>query len=173
MSESELIHLAADLSFYHTDYLWRIPGSWSGYSYYSGPEFYEDIARAGARGVMDMLFFGDSATTPEDYGGNHHATVRLGARWPMQDMLPYIPCMARVAPGVGFGLTMSTTYHHPFHVARIFNALDHVTQGRIAWNARLAAERQRHGLACPRRMRSGRSLRVDDNSERGFRSAVG
>jgi FMN-dependent oxidoreductase (nitrilotriacetate monooxygenase family) len=30
---------------------------------------------------------------------------------------------------------MSTTYHHPFHVARIFNALDHVTRGRIAWNA--------------------------------------
>jgi FMN-dependent oxidoreductase (nitrilotriacetate monooxygenase family) len=30
---------------------------------------------------------------------------------------------------------MSTTYHHPFHVARTFNALDHVTRGRIAWNA--------------------------------------
>lgn len=135
MSESELIHLAADLSFYHTDYLWKMPGSWTGYSYYSSPEFYEDIARAASRGVMDMLFFGDSASTPEEYGGNHHAAVRYGARWPMQDMMPFIPCMARVAPGVGFGLTMSTTYHHPFYVARIFNALDHVTQGRIAWNA--------------------------------------
>ena len=30
---------------------------------------------------------------------------------------------------------MSTSYHHPFYVARIFNALDHVTKGRIAWNA--------------------------------------
>ena len=30
---------------------------------------------------------------------------------------------------------MSTTYHHPFHCARLFNALDHVTRGRIAWNA--------------------------------------
>lgn len=29
---------------------------------------------------------------------------------------------------------MSTTYQHPFHVARVFNALDHVTRGRIAWN---------------------------------------
>jgi FMN-dependent oxidoreductase (nitrilotriacetate monooxygenase family) len=46
-----------------------------------------------------------------------------------------IPLLARVASGVGFALTMSTTYHHPFHVARIFNALDHVTRGRIAWNA--------------------------------------
>ena len=30
---------------------------------------------------------------------------------------------------------MSTTYQHPFHVARLFNAFDHVTGGRIAWNA--------------------------------------
>ena len=36
---------------------------------------------------------------------------------------------------VGFALTLSTTYHHPFHCARVFNALDHVTRGRIAWNA--------------------------------------
>ena len=42
--------------------------------------------------------------------------------------------MSRV-PGVGFGITMSTTYHHPFHIARVFNGLDHVTKGRIAWNA--------------------------------------
>ena len=27
------------------------------------------------------------------------------------------------------------TYHHPFHIARTFNGLDHVTKGRIAWNA--------------------------------------
>jgi FMN-dependent oxidoreductase (nitrilotriacetate monooxygenase family) len=50
-------------------------------------------------------------------------------------MFPMVPIMARAAPGVGFGLTMSTTYHHPFHVARLYNALDHVTGGRIAWNA--------------------------------------
>src|SRR6266851_995591 len=85
--------------------------------------------------MMDMLFFGDNGGTSEDYGGNHHAVVRLGAKWPRHDMTPMIPLLARVASGVGFALTMSTTYHHPFHVARIFTALDHVTRGRIAWNA--------------------------------------
>src|SRR5579884_2559447 len=64
MSESKLIHLAADLSHYHTDYLCKMPGSWEGYPYYSSPEFYEDIARTAARGIMDMLFFGDSGGTP-------------------------------------------------------------------------------------------------------------
>jgi FMN-dependent oxidoreductase (nitrilotriacetate monooxygenase family) len=135
MSSSNLIHLAADLSHYHTDYLWKMPGSWEGYSYYSGPQFYEDLARTASRGVMDLLFFGDSGGTPEDFGGNHHAAVRWGTKWPRHDMMPMIPCMARAAPGVGFGITMSTTYQHPFHVARVFNGLDHVTEGRIAWNA--------------------------------------
>jgi FMN-dependent oxidoreductase (nitrilotriacetate monooxygenase family) len=56
-------------------------------------------------------------------------------------MLPMIPLMARAAAGVGFGLTMSTTYHHPFHIARLFNSLDHVTGGRIAWNAVTSAHK--------------------------------
>jgi alkanesulfonate monooxygenase SsuD/methylene tetrahydromethanopterin reductase-like flavin-dependent oxidoreductase (luciferase family) len=135
MSHSKLIHLAADLSFLHTDFLWRVAGSWEGYPYYGAPDFYEDVARIASRGVMDLLFFGDTGGTPEDYGGSHDAVLHYGTKWPRHDMTPMIPCMARAAPGVGFGLTMSTTYHHPFHVARIFNALDHVTGGRIAWNA--------------------------------------
>jgi len=135
LSEAETIHLAADLSFLHTDYLWRMPGSWIGYPYYGTSEFYEDIARIAARGVMDMLFFGDTGGTSEDYGGNHEAVVRYGAKWPRHDMTPMIPLMAKAASGVGFALTLSTTYHHPFHCARLFNALDHVTRGRIAWNA--------------------------------------
>ena len=135
MSARETIHLAADISFIHTDYLWRMPGSWVGYPYYSTSDFYEDIARIAERGVMDMLFFGDNGGTSEDYGGDHRAVVRYGAKWPRHDMTPMIPLLARVTSGVGYALTMSTTYHHPFHVARTFNALDHVTRGRIAWNA--------------------------------------
>src|SRR5258708_5365746 len=65
MSERETIHLAADISFIHTDYLWRMPGSWAGYPYYSTSDFYEDIARIAARGTMDLLFFGDNGCTPE------------------------------------------------------------------------------------------------------------
>jgi hypothetical protein len=115
MCESEIIHLAADLSFFHTDYLWKIPGSWSGYPYYSSPEFYEDIARMASRGVMDLLFFGDSAGTPEEYGGNHHAAIRYGVKWPWHDMMPMIPCMARglrTGDGVDAGLPKSHVLLH-------------------------------------------------------------
>lgn len=134
MSHTEALHLAADISFIHTDHLWRRTGSWVGYQFY-GPDFYEDLTRTAARGVMDMLFFGDAAETPEIYGGDFAAAVKLGVRWPKHDMMPMVSLMSRVAQGIGFGLTMSTTYHHPFHVARLFNSLDHITGGRMAWNA--------------------------------------
>jgi FMN-dependent oxidoreductase (nitrilotriacetate monooxygenase family) len=135
MSERETIHLAADLSFLHTDFLWRMPGSWVGYPYYSSSEFYEDIAKTAQQGRFDLLFFGDTGGTSEDFGGNHDAVVRNGVKWPRHDMTAMIPILARLTEGVGYALTMSTTYHHPFHCARTFNALDHVTKGRIAWNA--------------------------------------
>ncbi len=126
--------MAADISFAHSSYAWRVPGAWKGYDYY-GADLYEDLARIASRGVMDMLFFGDAAETPEAYGGSHHAAVAAGMQWPKHDVMPFIPMMAKAAPGISFGLTMSTTYHHPFYVARLYNALDHVTGGRIAWNA--------------------------------------
>ena len=34
----------------------------------------------------------------------------------------------------GLGITYSTTYYEPFHVARLFGTLDLMTKGRAAWN---------------------------------------
>lgn len=135
MVSTTKMKLSADLSHIHTDYLWRAKESWIGYRFSGSADMYEDCARIASRGRFDMLFFGDSANTSENHGSSHHAAVEYGMRWPRQEMSPFIPLMARAAPGVGFGMTMSTTYQQPFHVARIFNALDHVTDGRIAWNA--------------------------------------
>jgi len=42
--------------------------------------------------------------------------------------------MSRVTSKIGFGLTYASTFMHPFYVARLFNSLDHVTNGRIAFN---------------------------------------
>lgn len=134
MPESRMIHLAADISFAHTDLRWALPGSWQGYRYY-GPEFYQDLARIASRGKFDMLFFGDAAETPENHGGSYESAVRLGYRWPKHDMSTMIPLMAQAAEGVGFGLTMNTTYLHPFHVARLMSSLDWVTGGRVGWNS--------------------------------------
>jgi len=42
--------------------------------------------------------------------------------------------MSRVTSHVGFGLTYSSTFMHPFYTARLLNSLDHLTNGRMAFN---------------------------------------
>jgi alkanesulfonate monooxygenase SsuD/methylene tetrahydromethanopterin reductase-like flavin-dependent oxidoreductase (luciferase family) len=43
--------------------------------------------------------------------------------------------MAVVTQRLSFGITASTTYENPFLLARRFATLDHLTKGRVAWNA--------------------------------------
>ena len=42
--------------------------------------------------------------------------------------------MAAATRNLGFGVTASTTYEAPFHLARRLSTLDHLTKGRVGWN---------------------------------------
>ena len=57
--------------------------------------------------------------------------------------------MSRITSHVGFGLTYATTFMHPFYVARLLNLLDHITNGRIAFNvitSQRKADAQNYGF---------------------------
>ncbi|MBT0671460.1 NtaA/DmoA family FMN-dependent monooxygenase [Novosphingobium profundi] len=134
MSLSKKIHLVADLSLIHTLGKWRYPGSWAGYAPYGNPQIYLDLARILEQGKFDGAFFADVAGTPL-FEGKPEATVEWGVAWPRHDPLPMAIAMASVTRHLGFITTMSMTYHHPFNVARLYSSVDHVTGGRIAYNA--------------------------------------
>ncbi|CAN5476277.1 NtaA/DmoA family FMN-dependent monooxygenase [soil metagenome] len=134
MSKSKLIHLVADISLIHTLAKWRYPGSWAGYGMYGDPALYLDIARLLEHGKFDGAFFADVAGTPL-FNGKPDDTVEWGVAWPRHDPLPMAIAMAGVTKHLGFVTTMSMTYHHPFNVARLYSSIDHVTGGRIAYNA--------------------------------------
>jgi len=42
--------------------------------------------------------------------------------------------LARETRRLGFASTYSTTYLAPYHTAKVFSTLDHLTGGRVAWN---------------------------------------
>jgi alkanesulfonate monooxygenase SsuD/methylene tetrahydromethanopterin reductase-like flavin-dependent oxidoreductase (luciferase family) len=42
--------------------------------------------------------------------------------------------MAAATKSLSFGITSSTTYEHPFSLARRFSTLDHLSRGRVGWN---------------------------------------
>jgi FMN-dependent oxidoreductase (nitrilotriacetate monooxygenase family) len=127
------MHLAFDLSKTHLEGRWRSPGSWAGTTF-PDPSVFEEVVQIAERGGLDMVFFGDGTGLPSTWEGSHAAAARWGVGWPRHDMSPYIAGMARCTKHIGFGLTYSSTFMHPFYVARLLNSLDHITNGRIAFN---------------------------------------
>jgi FMN-dependent oxidoreductase (nitrilotriacetate monooxygenase family) len=127
------MHLAFDLSFTHSEGRWARPGSWTDRTF-PDVRMFQELAITAERGGIDMLFFGDGTGLPDTWRGSTDAAVEWGVQWPRQDMSPFIAAMSAVTQNIGFGLTYSSTFMHPFYVARLLNSLDHVTSGRIAFN---------------------------------------
>lgn len=96
--------------------------------------FYQDIAKILERGLFDLGFFDDRLAMPDMYGGDHRHTVEHGIRCVKLDAVTVLTTMGMATQKLGLGATYSTTYFPPFHVARVFSTLDHMTGGRAAWN---------------------------------------
>lgn len=56
--------------------------------------------------------------------------VISGAQWPLTEPLVAVPAMAAATKNIGFGVTVSTTYEQPYHLARRLSTVDHLTKGR-------------------------------------------
>lgn len=51
-----------------------------------------------------------------------------------REPLTLLAHLAAVTERIGLVATASTTYNEPFHVARKFASLDHLSEGRAGWN---------------------------------------
>lgn len=102
---------------------WRYPGA---FDTFQSLEVVQQIARTAERGKFDLIFLGDGLTA--DPHAHPSFTVRL-------EPITMLAALAATTTHVGLGATASTTYSEPFHVARAFASLDHLSKGRAAWNA--------------------------------------
>lgn len=127
------MHLGFDVSYTHMGGRWRMPGAWAG-RHFPDVEMFEEIARIAERGCLDMVFSGDGTGIPDTWRGSPDAAIEWGISWPRQDLNPIMVAMSRVTKHLGFGLTYSSTFMHPYYLARLMNSLDHLTGGRIAMN---------------------------------------
>ncbi len=84
----------------------------------------QHIAATAEAAKFDMFFLGDGFATGY---GEHPSTI--GKFEPLG-------LLSALAMGTSRGLaaTASTTYAEPYHVARGFASLDHLSGGRAAWN---------------------------------------
>ena len=117
----------------HLNYgLWRHPDdqSWR----YNELDHWTGLARTLEDGGFDSLFIADALGLLDTHGGNADASLRTGTQSPLADPLLLVSAMAAVTRHLGIGVTVSTTYEHPYLLARKFTTLDQLSNGRIGWN---------------------------------------
>lgn len=112
--------------------LWRHPED-QGYRYRE-LGYWTDLARTLEAGGFDALFLADILGVYDIYGGSRDAAVADAAQFPVNDPTLAVSAMAAVTETLGFGVTVSLTYEQPYALARRFATLDHLTDGRVAWN---------------------------------------
>lgn len=101
---------------------WRLPDAEAGGENLG---LLQRIAATAERGRFDLFFLADGLTTGPDA---HPSTmVRL-------EPLSLLAALAMTTRHVGLAATASTTYGEPYHTARVFASLDHLSGGRAAWN---------------------------------------
>src|SRR5271166_1843010 len=98
------------------------------------PERYEHMARVLEAARFDGCFFADTLGLPDIYKGSFDTYLRYGGQLSYLDPMIVLPVMARATRHLGLGATLSTTFHHPYHLARVLASLDHLSHGRACWN---------------------------------------
>ena len=110
---------------------WRHPASRTDST---SPDYYRHIGRVLEAGKFHLGFFDDRLAMPDRFGGDHAHTVQYGIRCVKMDPVAVLMTMGMATERLGLGATCSTTYYEPFHVARLFQTVDLMTNGRAAWN---------------------------------------
>jgi FMN-dependent oxidoreductase (nitrilotriacetate monooxygenase family) len=100
----------------------------------TSPDYYRRIGQVLEEGKFHMGFFDDRLAMPDRLGGDHAHTVKYGIRCVKMDPVAVLMTMAMATTRLGLGATCSTTYYEPFHVARQFQTVDLMSNGRAAWN---------------------------------------
>ena len=101
---------------------------------YRSVHYWVELAQILEAGFFDTLFLADVHGTYSVYRGSREAAVRHGTQFPSNDPSLVISAMAAATRHLGFATTYSTSYYPPYHTAKLFSTLDHLTDGRVAWN---------------------------------------
>ncbi|WP_028225195.1 LLM class flavin-dependent oxidoreductase [Paraburkholderia ferrariae] len=93
---------------------------------------YVELARAAEAAKFDLIFLADGSGTR---GDNVEYLSRTAHSYVAQfEPLTLLSALAAVTERIGLVGTASTTFNEPYHIARKFASLDHISGGRAGWN---------------------------------------
>lgn len=119
------IHLAAHFPGVNNTTVWSDPASGSHIDFQSFVHF----ARTAERGKLDFMFLAEGLRLREQNGLIYDLDV-VGR----PDTFTVLAALAAVTEHLGLTGTINSTFNEPYEVARQFASLDHLSNGRAAWN---------------------------------------
>jgi len=94
-------------------------------------EHYVDAARKAEAAKFDMIFLADANASRNAHVDAISRSVQFIAHF---EPLTLLSALAMATSRIGLTATASTTYQEPYHLARKFASLDHISHGRAGWN---------------------------------------
>ena len=119
------VHLAAHFPGVNNTTVWSDPDSGSQVDFDS----FVHLARKAEEGLFDFFFLAEGLRLREHRGRIHDLDV-VGR----PDTFTVLAALAAVTEHIGLAGTINTTFNEPFEVSRQFASLDHLSDGRAAWN---------------------------------------
>ncbi|KAK6084034.1 alkanesulfonate monooxygenase [Seiridium cupressi] len=128
---------------------WRHPRNKT--SQYKKLSFWVELAQLLDKANFHAMFIADTLGPYDVYKGPANVVPALasGAQFPVNDPLYLVPAMAAATKNLIFGVTASLTYEKPYSLARRLSTVDHLSEGRVAWNivtSYLDSAARNHGL---------------------------
>jgi FMN-dependent oxidoreductase (nitrilotriacetate monooxygenase family) len=119
------IHLAAHFPGVNNTTVWSDPEAGSHIEFDS----FVKLARTAERAKFDFFFLAEGLRLREQRGQIHDLDV-VGR----PDTFTVLAALAAVTEHIGLSGTINSTFNEPYEVARQFASLDHLSNGRAAWN---------------------------------------
>ncbi|MFD5555937.1 NtaA/DmoA family FMN-dependent monooxygenase [Streptomyces sp. NPDC127068] len=119
------IHLAAHFPGVNNTTVWSDPQSKSQIDFSS----FEHLARVAEEGLLDFFFLAEGLRLREHKGAIHDLDV-VGR----PESITVLNALAAVTDRLGLAATVNATFNEPFDLARRLATLDHLSDGRAAWN---------------------------------------
>jgi FMN-dependent oxidoreductase (nitrilotriacetate monooxygenase family) len=123
-----------------------IPSTWM------KADFYTEMVRALERACFDYLIIEDTSMVPDRYGDSAEIYLQNAMTAPKHDPVPLASILTQATSRLGIIPTISTTFTHPFAVARLMSTLDHLSDGRIGWNVVTSSDTraaENYGIVMP------------------------
>ncbi|WP_249120732.1 LLM class flavin-dependent oxidoreductase [Plastoroseomonas hellenica] len=109
---------------------WRMPDAHVGSSL--DFQLWKRLAILAERAKFHFMFWADGIAVRSS--ARDETQLSYDSRIDVFEPLTVMAALAAVTERMGFVASASTTYNEPYHVARKFASLDHISGGRVGWN---------------------------------------